>query len=372
MKRNLAAILALGLLAIALPVVRGWSRTPVTFPHDKHLAADLACDDCHKSMADSKDLKQRFEFDSTACANCHQSEELAAWGFSGPPKGKASGVPLFSHNDHIAAGKACLDCHGALADAALAGTGQGEPGHTVCFECHDNIVKTNDCDFCHEGMREGRLNAMDRDPGIMKPMSHHPAFIHDHQFQVRLDGKGCADCHRQEDFCSTCHQGESVGYLVHPRNWLYEHPVEARKNLPDCSSCHDRATFCTECHLAEGVRPEDHGDQGSAARQRWASPSGGQQEHAIQARRDVGLCAGCHDADNLFICARCHQATGITQGLRRSPHGPDFGSNVGHGSWHDECKTESGACFDCHQSDPDFCGRTVCHGTSEKRECGGD
>jgi hypothetical protein len=362
MKRKLAVILALGLLAIALPVVRGWSRTPVAFPHDKHLAADLACDDCHKGMTDSKDLKQGVEFDSTACANCHQPAELAARGFSGPPKGKASGIPLFSHNDHIAAGKACLDCHGALADAALGGTGQGEPGHTVCFECHDNIVKTNDCEFCHEGMREGRLNALDRDPGIMKPMSHHPAFIHDHQFQVRLDGKGCADCHRQEDFCSTCHQGESVDYLVHPRNWLYEHPVAARKNLPDCSSCHDRGTFCTECHLAEGVRPEDHGDPGTATRTTWSA-----HQHAAQARRDIAICAGCHDADNLFLCARCHEAPG-----GRSPHGPDFGSNAGHGSWHGECQTKSGACFDCHRNDPDFCGRTVCHGTSEKRECGGD
>lgn len=360
MKRKLAVLLALGLLAAALPVVRGWSRTPVAFPHDKHLAADLACDDCHKRVADSKDLKQGIEFDPAACANCHEPEELATWGYSGPPKEEEAGIPRFSHNDHVAMGKTCEDCHGALANAVLAGTGQGEPGHMVCFECHDNVVKTNNCEFCHEGMREGRLNALDRDPGIMKPMSHHPAFIHDHQFRVRLDGKGCADCHRQEDFCSTCHQGESVDYLVHPRNWLYEHPVAARKNLPDCSSCHDRGTFCTECHLAEGVRPENHGDQATAIRAAWRS-----REHAVQARRDVALCAGCHDADNLFVCARCHQATGISQNsLGGSPHDPDFASNSGHGYWHDECAPKSGSCFDCHQNDRDFCSR--CH---EKREC---
>ncbi len=350
MKRKLAIILALGIVAAVSPAVRGFGRPATTFSHGPHLAADLACDDCHQGVTESNDLRGGIEIDVAACANCHADEDLARWGYDVAPPVRAAAVPAFSHNDHLATGKACLDCHGALADASLADVGQGEPGHAVCFECHDNIGKDNQCDFCHEGIRQGRLNALDRDPGILKPMSHHPAYIHDHQFQVRLDGKSCADCHRQEDFCSTCHQGENVDYLVHPRNWLYEHPNAARKNLPDCSSCHDRGTYCTECHLAQGVRPEAHGDQGSALRAAWLS-----REHAAQARRDVAVCAGCHDADNLFLCGRCHRAPG-----GKSPHGPDFKDNAGHGYWHDDCGTRTGACYDCHQNDSEFCRR--CHG----------
>jgi hypothetical protein len=349
MKKTLAAMLAAGLLAVTLPVVQSWSRTSVTFPHDKHLAADLACDDCHHGIAESKAITQTIDVDLTGCVACHQPEDLAKWGYAAAPEAaKESRVPRFSHSDHLTMGKKCEDCHGALVDSTLAGSGLGMPGHTVCFECHDNVTKTNQCDFCHTGMREGRLDALDRDPGIMKPMSHHPAFIHDHQFQIRLNDKGCADCHQQHDFCSTCHQGENLDYLVHPRNWLYDHPVAARKNMPDCSACHDRGTFCTECHIAEGIKPENH-----------STPSWASFIHGQVARRDPALCAGCHDAENLFICKSCHVAPG-----GKSPHGPDFRSNAGQGYWHDECKDQSGACFDCHRNDHEFCGR--CH---EKRDC---
>ena len=363
MMRKLPAILAIGILAVTLPVVHGWARTPVAFPHDKHLAADLACDDCHKGVPDSKDLSQGIGYDLAACANCHETTDLAKWGYAEPLFKPVVHISRFSHSDHLAKGKKCEDCHGALGNTALAGTGQREPSHGVCFECHDNVTKTNECRFCHAAMTEGRLNALDRDPEAMKPIDHHPAWVHDHQFQVRLDGKGCADCHQEHDFCSTCHQGENLDYLVHPRNWLYEHPLAARKNQPDCSSCHDRATFCTDCHIAEGVRPENHGDAGTSSRQFWST-----KEHAIQARRDIAVCAGCHDAENLFICVRCHTTTGPLSGRPTSPHGPPGSVPRVHGPWHDECRTRDGACFDCHRESLDiFCAR--CH---ERRHCGGD
>lgn len=353
MMKKLTAILALGLLAATLPVARAWSRSPLPLPHDKHAAADLACTDCHKGAPDSQDLKKPIGFDRAKCDECHTAEDLEKFGYATPAV-RTAGVAEFSHSSHLSTGQKCEDCHGALVDASIAGSGKGEPGHAICFDCHDGATHPNACEFCHSGFSEGRLSGLDRDPGAMKPLDHHPDFVHDHQFQVRLDGKGCADCHQQEDFCSTCHQGESLDYLVHPRNWLFEHPVAARKNLPDCSSCHDRGTYCTECHLAEGVKPENHGSPGSAWRQGI---------HAQAARRDPALCASCHDSENLFLCAGCH-AVGGNGG---SPHGPDFKSSAGHGYWHDECATKSGACFDCHGNDQEFCGR--CH---EKKECGGD
>jgi hypothetical protein len=356
MTKKLTAILVLGLLAAILPAARGWSRSPLPVPHDKHAAVDLACIDCHKAAPEKEDLKTPIGFDRATCDGCHTAEDLQKFGYA-TPAARQAGIAGFSHRGHLSTGQKCEDCHGALVDASLVGTGRGEPGHAVCFDCHDGETHPNACEFCHRGINEGRLAALDRDPGAMKPMSHHPGFIHDHEFQVRLDGKSCADCHRQEDFCSTCHQGENLDYLVHPKNWDYEHPVAARKNLPDCSACHDRGTFCTECHIAEGVKPENH----SAAS--WAT---GVYLHAQAARRDPALCAGCHDSEDLFICKRCHGVG--ADGAGTSPHGPDFKSNVGHGYWHDECESKTGACFDCHRNDPKFCGR--CH---ERRECqGGD
>jgi hypothetical protein len=76
MKRKIAALLAIGILAAALPALRGWAGSPKAFPHDTHLGADLACDDCHKGVPDSKDLSEGIGYDLAACANCHEAGDL--------------------------------------------------------------------------------------------------------------------------------------------------------------------------------------------------------------------------------------------------------------------------------------------------------
>jgi hypothetical protein len=187
----------------------------------------------------------------------------------------------------------------------------------------------------------------------MKPMDHHPGFLHDHAFASRLDGVKCAQCHRQEDFCSSCHQGENLDFLTHERNWLQTHPVAARKNLNDCSACHDVGVFCTECHASQGVRPGSHAQAG------WIGTL-----HSQAAHRDITYCASCHDAENEFVCARCHKDTG---GRSDQPnmniHPSDFRSSIEHGYWHDD---RDAACFQCHDQGArkpgvGFCG--YCHGT---------
>lgn len=351
MRRTLAVPLPLALAASALLLFRAQGGTRPVFPHDKHAEAGVECATCHAGAAESKNLKTSLVPRIDVCQGCHEQTDLKSWGFRRVPERK-SGFRRFSHQKHLAAGMSCETCHGAMAHAEQAAKGKGMIGHPLCMQCHDGIRQSNDCQDCHSSLREGRLNGMERDPSIMKPMDHHPGFLHDHQFAARLDGSKCRDCHRQENFCSDCHQGEDAVFMTHERNWLYTHPVAARKNLSECAGCHDLNSYCTECHADRGIRPGSHAAAG------WIGSL-----HAEAARRDIEQCASCHDAENAFVCARCHKDTG---GRGDQPtmniHPSDFRTTVGHGYWHDD---PNAACFQCHnqgarQAGVGFCG--YCHG----------
>jgi predicted CXXCH cytochrome family protein len=374
MRKNTLAVLILALVASAAVAFRASGRSPKPFPHAKHLEAGLECANCH-AAAESENLKSSLLPTIEVCQGCHEESDLKEWGWSKIPARK-SGFRNFSHQAHLAQDVTCGSCHSTVADRTEMGAEGGMPaagaaggegasahpgeesapmhtaGHPLCMGCHDGAKQDNRCETCHSSLREGRLNGMERDPSIMKPMDHHPGFLHDHPFAVRLQGNQCRDCHRQEDYCSTCHQGDNVVSMTHERNWLYTHPLAARKNLHDCTSCHEMNTFCTECHQDRGIQPGNH------LAPNWISGL-----HAEVARRDIENCASCHDAENAFVCATCHHDTGGRGDQpNRNIHPSDFRDQAGHGYWHDD---ENAACFECHdqgarQPGVGFCG--YCHG----------
>jgi predicted CXXCH cytochrome family protein len=326
-----------------------WGRIP--FPHARHVEAGVDCATCHPDAATSENLKTSLvPADTSLCTDCHEQADLEKWGWTTIPQ-RTTGFRTFPHKTHLDLGKTCEDCHGAMIHPEWAKEGKGVLGHALCFQCHDGVQHRNECETCHTNLHEMRLSDLEPDPASFQPMSHHPGFLHDHQFQVRLNGHTCVECHRQEDFCSTCHQGVNIVDLVHERNWLYTHPIAARKNLEDCASCHRIESYCTDCHTQNGVIPGDHLQAG------WRTGL-----HAAVARRDMQLCASCHEQDE--VCARCHLdpdgVLGTQAGL--NPHPPGFRNDAGHGYWHED---ENAACFSCHtvtvrQPGIGFCG--YCHG----------
>ncbi len=349
---RIAAVLVLA--ASALLVLRAWSGSRIPFPHAVHQQAGLDCAACH-AAAESKNLKKSLLPASDACGSCHEKTDFEKWGYSRMPR-RHTGFRKFSHEAHLSAGLKCQDCHVAMA-AAVGTVERPSAGHETCFRCHDGVQHSNACKDCHSDLRQGRLNGFERDPSIMKPMDHHPGFLHSHQFEAQLAGKKCEECHRQEDFCSTCHEGPNVEMMVHERNWLYTHPVAAQKNLANCRSCHEIETFCEDCHVAQGVEPVSHQTS-------WASAGGGPaaNRHAVEARRDIGACAACHETDGDAVCARCHRDDGIRGNQPElNPHPPGFRQDAGHGYWHED---DAAACFACHTdthlAGQGFCG--YCHG----------
>jgi hypothetical protein len=344
-------ILVLGSSVLATATV--WSRGRTPFPHPKH--ADVDCSVCHPAAAESENLKTSLlPANTSVCsAECHEPSELSKLGWSTIAQ-RTSGFRAFSHKAHLGLGTGCQDCHGFLVHPDSVAQGRVVNGHPFCRRCHDGVKQSNECDYCHSNLREDRLSDFQRDPSNFKPMDHHPGFIHDHQFQVRLSGKVCRDCHRQEDFCSECHQGTNVEFLVHDRNFLFTHAEAARKNLVDCQACHEVGTFCDDCHRQQGIEPTDHHQPA------WVA--GGL--HAQAARRDMQLCASCHEEDR--ACASCHSDPDGVLGTQadRNPHPSGFRDDAGHGYWHDD---ENAACFACHRRPvpatpgSGFCG--YCHGS---------
>ncbi len=292
------------------------------FPHPTHQEAGLECAACHADAATSQKGGDHLIPQAAVCLDCHAQEDLDGWGWSPPPPAK-SGFPKFSHEAHIALVDGdCARCHGALIDANLTGTGKGEIGHAVCFECHNGREIDDSCEGCHDNIH------------TIRPLDHGPDFVHTHQFSARGSSGDCEECHRQSEQCSECHQGENVLFMSHDRNYLFTHAMDARKHENDCASCHEIATFCNDCHMREGIKPANHADN-------WTT---GTQQHASEARRDISNCASCHTEDEP-LCIRCHSDRNPGRGNDRSIHPSGFDNIDVKGEWHFD---KTYYCFDCH------------------------
>lgn len=339
MKTNQTIPMLAGLLALAtaVAITAETGDAGLRFPHPVHMEAGLDCATCHEGAESSQTGEDwLMPTDGELCLVCHEQEDLEIYGWE-PPKERTSNFSRFSHEAHIAMeGTECALCHGALVDPTIAGTGRGEPGHPVCMTCHNGDRADDDCSSCHDNLT------------IARPLDHQADYLHTHQFDARGSGDDCAECHRHSDLCSDCHQGENVLFMTHDRNYLFTHPIDARKHENDCIACHDMETFCTDCHISQGVRPANHNDN-------WTS---GTQQHAVEARRDIGYCASCHEGD-LSSCVACHSDLPGPRGADRNIHPGGFSDYGTKGPWHDDPMYY---CFDCHTHDTGmngFCG--YCH-----------
>jgi len=331
------ALLGLGLLAY----LAGWCEAGLLFPHPRH--TDIECATCHPGAQESESGAESLLPDADACLACHEQTDLEGWDWA-VPSPAPSGFPGFSHAKHLDMESVdCAHCHGALSQPVMTGTGKGEPGHDLCFACHEGEKASAECASCHA------------DVDALQPLSHGPDFRKTHSYEARGNGDACAECHRHSETCSECHSGENVLFLTHARNYLFTHAQDARKHVSDCASCHDYESFCVDCHDAMagdfGLKPANHSKD-------WTT---GRNLHAIEARRDISHCASCHEGD-LSPCVICHSDRPGPRGGDRNIHPSGFADYDAHGPWHDD---DTYYCFDCHdgsgaaEGSDGFCG--YCH-----------
>jgi hypothetical protein len=285
-------------------------------------------------------------FPSTeTCLDCHDAADLADYGYEKMPK---AGQPIleFSHKQHLGEGMDCLQCHADLVQDAAVGKDTAmetvNTSHASCAECHVETEAASACQQCHI------------DLSALRPLNHDFDFLHTHQVDARESLYACESCHSQEESCTSCHHGDNIEYLSHPRVWIYTHAQDAMKQVSDCASCHETETFCNSCHIEEGIRPADHFNAG-----RWLPPGN---EHGLAARRDITQCASCHEEDDPN-CTSCHRDSDNRLGTDRhlNIHPPNYRDVDWNGPWHDD---DSASCFACHASSSrrtkvGFC--TYCH-----------
>jgi hypothetical protein len=169
-------------------------------------------------------------------------------------------------------------------------------------------------------------------------MRHDESFARHHGQQAMAESKLCQTCHTQAD-CQSCHdlnQGLSVerrrperieAHFVHRADFITRHAIEAQANPTRCSSCHTSET-CDACHVERGVSGGHVGGRNPPPPGWVGSDVGSNSFHGAAARRDIVLCASCHDQGPATNCIRCHKV-GAYGG---NPHPRGFSSNRGFDS----------------------------------------
>lgn len=133
---------------------------PIEFPHNKHIALNLECLDCHSS-ADNADAATIPSIKK--CMLCHEKiatdnpevQKLAGfWEAKREPpwvrlyRFNRSGHVKFRHSPHVRNGIECATCHGNVAEMV---TAQPVVKHTMgtCLTCHRENDASEDCLACH-------------------------------------------------------------------------------------------------------------------------------------------------------------------------------------------------------------------------------
>ncbi|MFT5431019.1 MAG: hypothetical protein ACI9OJ_001698 [Myxococcota bacterium] len=379
------------------PVIFPDQQIPLRFFHDKHLAQDVECTDCHDSATTSLSsadilVPTGHEAEENVCSNCHDfSEGLKADPPSGcttchtneylpdfPPgadvsdstKARNKIKPMIfpapnikmNHKVHIDRGIKCSRCHGEMTNIQVATRENALPVMNTCLECHDGRQAPSECRTCHVTKPDGRL-VNHFASGVLKPQGRYENDAHDdnylktHAQTAKRNQDYCNNCHEQK-FCLDCHNGVAKPFKIHPNNWAVLHPLAARRNTPSCSSCHRSQNFCIDCHKRTGVvRASEFGS--GKSNQAWNKtklgsfhPAGwvgavakgsarGANHHSFQAQRNIRTCAACHTEKT---CLECHKSDAFA-GVGITPHPPNYKTSA-------RCRAQRASntrmCAKCH------------------------
>jgi len=316
-------------------------NVPHVFPHAPHVENDVACTNCHASIAKATKLDAivrhvQLPAKSSVCADCHETMPK----FAVP----ARYVPFqltFDHAAHLPRVKGdCKVCHKDLPEKGH--MDYPAPPMAACTGCHNHQKDFAEarCTPCHTGLR-----AYDLKP--VSAFAHREDWLRTHGELARASAQSCAACHDQT-YCANCHSAATVpakpsirwpeqveSDFIHRGDYVSRHMVDVQSNPASCRRCHG-SPFCQACHELQNVAalglPIDRNPHPTSG---WATPSGG--EHAAAARANIVACAACHDQGAAAICVTCHRSGGA------NPHPPGFTAR--HSASEEHTKK---VCIVCH------------------------
>ncbi len=132
---------------------------PIPYSHRAHIAAGLACKNCHVNAdpGDSMGLPK-----VATCMNCHRAIKTDSPHIQELAKASADkrevkwkrvyqtpSYVFFSHRVHTEAGATCENCHGPVATRDVLAK-EGDISMGACMNCHQAKKAPNDCNTCHE------------------------------------------------------------------------------------------------------------------------------------------------------------------------------------------------------------------------------
>ena len=337
----------LGLLLVAAAFAGACGEhLSARFPHAVHLTgaacggpekpACLSCNSCHTVAR--RDTSQALPAVSL-CQRCHRDRQAQLQAVISAPAPRPYGAIRFDHDQHLAlpgVGGQCVSCHAGVVE----GGQPSLPPMATCFGCHEHEAQWRraQCAPCHVDAEVRRLL-----PQSFLP--HRGDFARHHGTAAAQQKQLCQACHQQAD-CDGCHdtsQDLSVERrrpeaiergFVHRGDFLTSPALEAQSQPAQCLRCHATET-CDACHLARGV-------SGGLIEGRNPHPPGwvgnnpnARSLHAEAARRDILLCASCHDQGPATNCIRCHKVGG-------------YGGNPHPAGWKSTRSESSQMCRYCH------------------------
>ena len=287
MKKYLTIIFSTAACLLAvffLTAEAGKEKPELIFSHKLHVVENgMECSACHGSAETSVLGSDNLMPDMESCGTCHDVESPDNCGTCHSDVDNPRNVPRvakyfpqFSHQQHIAQGLDCAECHSPVIQKEAIGE-YILPAMESCQECHT----------------EKRV----------KPKTHGPNYRHAHGDDSRVFAKTiradqtCRACHSLQ-YCQTCHEGDNLDRTTHPLNYAFTHALEAQGKDNQCATCHIDRSFCIECHQQYFVLPHNH----TAG---WANRADGGR-HVDAARSDLENCMSCHEQDAALVCQKCH------------------------------------------------------------------
>ncbi|MBI3194514.1 MAG: cytochrome c3 family protein [Ignavibacteriae bacterium] len=301
------------------------------FSHSFHVKSQgVACTDCHDLESSSTISSGSLLPTHEQCQTCHEEKITNDCAFCHSDADNIVPIEIperelmFSHEKHIAKNVKCETCHAGVEDVEYAASAM--PSMETCMNCHSENRIAMNCETCHTNFYS--LIPENHLEGDFKK-------THKELTRIGMADVSCSTCHT-ESFCQDCHTGielqgfKSSGNLmaepsprtsakdspmqlrlqqVHALNYRFTHGIDAKSKALDCATCNEQQSFCSECHQAGGnvtqqrFKPASHSIAGFTT---LGKGSGGG-VHAELAKRDLELCASCHETDGEDpTCATCH------------------------------------------------------------------
>ncbi|HEX9828951.1 MAG TPA: cytochrome c3 family protein [Bacteroidota bacterium] len=321
-----------------------------TASSDLLLSKKANCQSCHEEQLNEN------------CTYCHTSDDPETYLPLTTPEREL----IFSHENHAETRQiACETCHTDL-DASKEFVGALVPAMVTCNTCHNDVTASNTCESCHTNLVSLRPENHDRTDF----MREHKRFARMAETSCASchTQETCNDCHigagltkvdeagrdltspRSPRLQSLDRGRSNVLSTVHDLNFKFTHSISAKGKSADCQTCHRQEQFCATCHAAGGnvnqlgFKPATHSEAGFVT----IGVGSGGGKHAQMARRDLESCASCHGGEAVDpTCMTCHVDTDGIRGTDPKTHTRGYMSGV-NGAWHSD---PGSTCFACH-TDP--------------------